>query len=47
MVLWDYDNNKITECSKLNIKLIRIKEYDWLNNKEKVKDEIKKLIYLL
>lgn len=45
--IWDYDNNKITECSKLNIKLIRIKEYDWLHNKEKVKDEIKKLIYLL
>lgn len=31
-------------CKQKNIILYRIKEYDWNKNKEKVKDEIKKLI---
>ena len=42
--IWDYDNNKINECSKLNIKLIRIKEYDWLNSNDEVKEKIKTII---
>lgn len=38
----DYEKNLLAE--KLNIKLIRIPEYDWLNNQDNVKNTIKNLI---
>jgi hypothetical protein len=39
--IWERDFIKDRECAKRNIKLVRIKEYDWKHNK----DDIKKMIY--
>lgn len=42
--IWEYDNNKIEICKEIGITLTRINEYDWKNNNEKVKEQIKQLI---
>ena len=41
--IWDFDNNKIKLCEQLGYKLIRIKEYDWVNDNSNVKQIIKQL----
>lgn len=42
--IWDYDEQKIEECRKIGIELIRIKEYDWLNNRSECEKIIKEAI---
>ena len=42
--IWENDKNKELLCEKLNIKLVRIKEYDWLENKQAEMDKIYKYI---
>lgn len=42
--IWDYDKQKDLDCLGKNIKLIHIKEYDWNNDKENVKEMIKNMI---
>ena len=42
--IWENDNIKNKLAKSLGIKLIRIKEYDWINNQEKIKDYIKSII---
>ena len=36
------DKKKDNICKEKNIKLIRIKESEWANNKEKIKEKLKK-----
>lgn len=42
--IWERDNEKDLLCENLNIKLIHIKEYDWDNNKDLIKNYIKNII---
>lgn len=42
--IWENDKNKILMCNNKNIKLIQIKEYDWINNTETEKELIKTII---
>lgn len=42
--IWDFDNNKIDLCKEKGYKLLRIKELDWNNNKEQIKQLIYKVI---
>ena len=43
--IWKHDKEKDERCQQLNVKLIHIKEYDWLNTKEQVKKYILGIIY--
>ena len=42
--IWEKDEAKNKLAESLGIKLIRIKEYDWVNNQEEIKEYIKSLI---
>ena len=42
--IWEKDEAKNKLAESLGIKLIRIKEYDWINNQEEIKEYIKSLI---
>lgn len=42
--IWKRDKNKDVLCENKNIKLIRIKEYDWLNDNDNIKHYIKEII---
>lgn len=42
--IWERDKNKDILCETKNIKLIRIKEYDWLNDNDNIKHYIKEII---
>ncbi len=42
--IWEYDNNKVLLAESKGIKLIRIKELDWVNDNINTKMFIKKLI---
>lgn len=42
--IWDADLNKIKLAENVGIKLYRIKEYDWLNNNEQIKNFIRSKI---
>lgn len=42
--IWEKDKEKDLLCEQAGIKLIRIKEYDWLNNQDKIKEYIKSLL---
>jgi len=37
---WDRDNEKIRRCAEKGLTLIRIKEYDWLTDKELIKQQL-------
>ena len=41
---WLRDEEKNILCENLNIQLIRVKEYDWINNNEHEKLRIKEII---
>ena len=43
--IWKHDKTKDEECRQLNIKLIRIKEYDWTTLKETIKENILRIIH--
>lgn len=43
-MIWTYDNEKTLLCQTKNIKLIRIQEYDWINNREYIKNKISEVI---
>lgn len=38
--IWDRDTDKNLLCEQLNIPLLRIKEYDWLTDKEAEQNRI-------
>lgn len=42
--IWERDKQKELMCEQLNIKLIRIKEYDWINDNENIKQYISDII---
>ena len=42
--IWNKDLTKIKLCEQVNVKLIRIKEYDWINDKENIKKQIAELL---
>lgn len=42
--IWEKDKEKDLLCEQAGIKLIRIKEYDWINNQAKIKEYIKSLL---
>lgn len=42
--IWKRDKEKDILCENLNIQLIRVKEYDWINNNEYEKLRIKEII---
>lgn len=42
--IWEKDEVKNKLAESIGIKLIRIKEYDWVNNQEEIKEYIKSLI---
>lgn len=42
--IWETDLNKIKLAENVGIKLYRIKEYDWLNNNEQIKNFIRSKI---
>ena len=42
--IWEKDEAKNKLAESIGIKLIRIKEYDWVNNREEIKEYIKSLI---
>lgn len=42
--IWQHDKEKDILCESKGIKLIRIKEYDWVNFNEKEKVRIKDVI---
>ena len=42
--IWNRDKKKNKLCNDLNISLFRIKEYDWTNNIEEIKNQIKKFL---
>lgn len=42
--IWEYDNNKVLLAESKGIKLIRIKELDWVNDNINTKMFIKNLI---
>lgn len=43
--IWEHDRKKDLECKALNITLIRIKEYDWINTNLTEKEKISRIIY--
>lgn len=42
--IWERNKQKELMCEQLNIKLIRIKEYDWINDNENIKQYISDII---
>lgn len=42
--IWERDKEKDILCELSDIKLIRVKEYDWDNNQNKIKEEISNII---
>lgn len=42
--IWEKDKDKEILAESLGIKLVRIKEYDWVNNRKNIEEELKKLI---
>lgn len=42
--IWERDIEKNVLCEKLGIQLVRVKEYDWINNNEYEKLKIKEII---
>ena len=42
--IWERDIEKNVLCEKLGIQLVRVKEYDWINNNEYEKLRIKEII---
>lgn len=42
--IWKRDKEKDILCENLNIQLVRVKEYDWINNNEYEKLKIKEII---
>ena len=42
--IWENDYKKTQMCKKLDIILIRIKEYDWINFNENEKERILELL---
>lgn len=42
--IWEKDAEKDQLCLDKNVILYRVKEYDWKNDKDRIKQEIKNLI---